>query len=110
LGCGRAIVSTPYEYALGVLKKNRCGLVAPDASPEALSRLLDQVLSRPELQRSLEIRASRLGEEIKWPRVAARYADVARQTCRRPARAFAGEKVIPGELAAAVEKKGLWRW
>lgn len=109
VGCGRAVVSTPYEYALGILGRNRCGLVAPEASPEALSRLLDRVLSRPDLQRSLEMKASRVGEEIRWPRVAARYVDVARQTRKRPARERLGGAAVPGQLAVAAEKKGIWR-
>ena len=44
IGCGRAIVATPYEYALEMLREQR-GLVAEDARPEFLARLLNQVLS-----------------------------------------------------------------
>jgi glycosyltransferase involved in cell wall biosynthesis len=110
VGCGRAIVSTPYEYALDVLKKRRLGLVAEEASPEALSRLLDRVLSQPDLKISLEKRASSFGESIKWPGIAARYADLAREVLKpqAPVTIIQG-KALGGNLMAAMKKKGSWR-
>jgi len=77
LGCGRAIVSTPYTYALEMLSQGQRGLVAADASPEALAELLDRILSEPELKNLLESGAARLGEKIKWPFVAKQYASLA---------------------------------
>ncbi|MGB4504733.1 MAG: glycosyltransferase family 4 protein [Syntrophaceticus sp.] len=110
VGCGRAIVSTPYEYALEILKGRRLGLVAPEASPEALSKLLDEVLSNQDLKMSLEKKAASFGETIKWPNVAARYVDLAREVSksRVPASAIKG-KVFEGSLASSVKEKGSWR-
>jgi len=50
-----------------------------EASPEALSKLIDQVLSQPLLKKMLERKASRFGETIKWPSVAARYVELAQK-------------------------------
>lgn len=111
VGCGRAIISTPYEYSLDVLKKKKCGLVAPETSPEALSRLLEMVLSRPDLQAKLEKCASRVGAAIKWPHVAARYADLAKAVRKDRTPAIKPEKrVLSSSLAAiAAKRKGIWR-
>jgi glycosyltransferase involved in cell wall biosynthesis len=111
VGCGRAIVSTPYEYALDLIQKKKCGLVAPEVSPEALSRVLDMVLSRPELQRKLEKYSARVGATLKWPYVAARYVDLARAVRRnRVLEVKTGKQVLNGGIAAIpAERKGIWR-
>ncbi len=84
VGCGRAVVATPYEYSLELLKKKELGLVAAEASAEGLGKLLDQLLSRPLLRKNLERRASRFGETIKWPSVAARYVELAQTVLAYP--------------------------
>jgi glycosyltransferase involved in cell wall biosynthesis len=82
LGCGRAIVSTPYTYALEMLPQGQRGLVAADATPEALAELLDRALSEPELRLLLENGAARLGERLKWPYIAGQYAKLAESVLR----------------------------
>jgi glycosyltransferase involved in cell wall biosynthesis len=77
LGCGRAIVSTPYLYALEMLSQGQRGLVADDTTAESLAKLLDRVLSEPGLKLQLEKRAALLGAKIKWPAIAKQYADLA---------------------------------
>jgi len=77
LGCGRAIVSTPYLYALEMLSEGQRGLVTLDATAESLAELLDRVLSQPDLKLQLEKRAALLGAKVKWPHIARQYADLA---------------------------------
>jgi len=77
LGCGRAIVSTPYLYALEMLSQGQRGLVAADTTTKALAELLDRVLSEPDLKLKLESRAAMLGAKIKWPYIAKQYANLA---------------------------------
>lgn len=77
LGCGRAIVSTPYLYALEMLSQDQRGLVANDTTNEALAELLDRVLSEPDLKLKLEKRAALLGAKVKWPYIAKQYANLA---------------------------------
>jgi glycosyltransferase involved in cell wall biosynthesis len=87
LGCGRAIVSTPYLYAQEMVAKEQRGLVAPNATPAALAELLNRILSEPDLKHILEKRAAKLGSKIKWPYIAQQYAALA-------------EKIVKSELAA----------
>lgn len=111
VGCGRAIVSTPYEYALDLLKKHKLGLVASEISPEAISKHMGQVLSRQTLQKSLEKKASSYGETISWPGVAARYADLAREVCRSwTLGRVVNEKFIGDSLLSKAKGQGSsWR-
>ncbi|MDD2555057.1 MAG: glycosyltransferase family 4 protein [Syntrophaceticus sp.] len=110
VGCGRAIVSTPFEYALDLLKKHKLGLVVPEASSEAISKYLDQVLSRQTLKKSLEKKASAYGETISWPGVAARYADLAIEVRRsRELGRVVNEKVMGDSLASVAKRQGIWR-
>ena len=77
LGCGRAIVSTPYLYAQEMVAEGQKGLVALDVEPKTLADLLNRILTEPDLKRLLESRAARLGKKIKWPFVAQQYAILA---------------------------------
>jgi Glycosyltransferase len=77
LGCGRAIVSTPYLYAREMVAQGQRGLVAPDATAKSLSELLNRILSDPDLKIILEQRAAKLGGKIKWPYIAGQYAMLA---------------------------------
>lgn len=75
IGCGRAIVSTPYDYALEVLSDGR-GLIATDANPEELASLIDMILSNPKLKEQLEKKADKLGKTMTWPQVGKRYVNI----------------------------------
>ncbi|MGE5543433.1 MAG: glycosyltransferase family 4 protein [Bacillota bacterium] len=76
VGCGRAVVATPYEHARELLDQGR-GLVARDTSPEALAELLDAVLGDPRLQTDLEEKAWQYGKSLTWNSVARYYSQVA---------------------------------
>jgi glycosyltransferase involved in cell wall biosynthesis len=75
IGCGRAIVSTPYDYSLEVLADGR-GLVADEANPDELAELIDSILSNPMLKTQLEKRTAKLGKTITWPQVAKKYVEI----------------------------------
>lgn len=77
IGCGRAIVSTPYEYALAMLAEERRGLIAADATASNIAVLIDRVLSNPMLKAHLERKTARIGKTISWPYVAVQYANLA---------------------------------
>ncbi|MEN6349401.1 MAG: glycosyltransferase family 4 protein [Syntrophomonas sp.] len=76
IGCGRAIVSTPYSYAREMLDRER-GLLASDTTPECLAELVERVISDPDLKYNLEREAAKLGHKIKWPYIAGQYAGLA---------------------------------
>lgn len=75
IGCGRAIVSTPYEYSLEMLKNER-GLVSSSPDPDQLSLLIEKVLSDEILKAKLEKNAAKLGETMLWPNVAKSYIEI----------------------------------
>jgi len=75
IGCGRAIVSTPYDYSLEMLADGR-GLVALGPDPDELAELIDKILSNPILKAQLEKRTAKLGKSISWPQVAKKYVEI----------------------------------
>lgn len=72
---------------------------------------MGQVLSRQTLQKSLEKKASSYGETIRWPGVAARYADLAREVCRSwTLGRVVNEKFIGDSLLSKAKGQGSsWR-
>lgn len=71
-GTGRAIVSTPYEYARELLEGGR-GLLAEKPAADALAGLLDCLLSNPGLQEELERKTAEISGSLSWDSVAALY-------------------------------------
>jgi glycosyltransferase involved in cell wall biosynthesis len=72
IGCGKAIVSTPYLYATEALAEGR-GLLAPFGDAASLASAVDQVLGNAAVRRSLEEQTIRYGQAMAWSRVAANY-------------------------------------
>jgi len=75
VGCGRAIVSTPYEYAKEVLSDGR-GLIASQPDPKELASLIDMLISNPQLRTQLENKTAKLGNTMTWPQVGKQYVDI----------------------------------
>lgn len=84
LGCGLAIVATPYEYALEMLQEGQSGLIAEGTSAPCLARALDLILSSPELKQRLEQAAWQLGRQMRWSSVAQQYILLARNLMQEP--------------------------
>ncbi len=85
LGCGRAIISTPYLYARDALADGR-GLLVPFRDPPAIAEAILRVLSDVALRAQLQRKAFAFGKLMRWPRVAAAYADLFRQVVGQGAR------------------------
>lgn len=75
LGCGRAIVSTPYSYAVETLSEGR-GLVAQEANAAELSALMETILKNPALKLDLQKKAYKLGKHWTWPNVGQQYTEM----------------------------------
>lgn len=71
-GTGRAIISTPYQYARELLEGGR-GLLAEMPTAEALSTLLDCLLGNPSLQEELERKTAEISASLSWQSVAGLY-------------------------------------
>ncbi len=78
IGCGRAVISTPYEYAREILAQGR-GLIAREATPEALAEQLDLILGDPTIQVELEQRVAEYGQSFSWESVAGIYLKIAEE-------------------------------
>jgi glycosyltransferase involved in cell wall biosynthesis len=81
LGCGRAIVSTPYVYAGEALAEGR-GLLAEFENPESIARCVNLYLENPVLRAETQERAVAYGRQMAWPVVGRRYAEVVRRAAQ----------------------------
>jgi len=78
VGCGKAIVSTPYLYAKELLAHNR-GFLAEFRDADSIARGVMRLLDDPALRRATERRAYRFGRQMTWPHVASEYARIVRE-------------------------------
>lgn len=83
LGCGKAIVSTPYLYAEEVLSAGR-GLLVDFRNPEQITGAVNRLLSDPNLREQMETRAYKYGRRATWFNVAIDYLDLLHNLWPRP--------------------------
>ena len=69
VGCGKAVVSTPYLYAQELLALGR-GFLVPFRDASAIATTLVALLDDPALRENTERRAYRYGRQMTWPNVA----------------------------------------
>jgi polysaccharide biosynthesis protein PslF len=82
LGCGRAIVSTPYVYAGEALAEGR-GLLAEFEDPESIARCVLLYLGNPAFRSETQERALEYGRAMAWPQVGQRYIEVFQRAVRK---------------------------
>lgn len=82
VGCGKAIVSTPYLYAQELLAHNR-GFLCEFRDADSIARRLNMLLDDPALRRATERRAYRFGRQMTWPHVASQYGALFDELCSR---------------------------
>jgi len=75
VGCGKAIVSTPYLYAKELLANGR-GFTVPFRDPSAIATTLVALLDDPALRESTQRRAYKYGRHMTWPCVARGYGEL----------------------------------
>jgi glycosyltransferase involved in cell wall biosynthesis len=78
LGCGKAVISTPYLYAAEVLAEGR-GLLAEFDNPASIARCVNLYLDDAVFRHNTEERALAYGQEMAWSRVGERYAALFRR-------------------------------
>jgi glycosyltransferase involved in cell wall biosynthesis len=84
LGCGKAVISTPYLYAAEALAEGR-GMLAEFQNPQSFARCVNMLLENPALRGLCESDAFAYGRQMNWRTVAARYADLIRTLLGREA-------------------------
>ena len=75
LGAGKAVISTPYLYAVEALAEGR-GLLAEFQDPSSFSRCMLMLLEHPELREHCQRSACAYGRTMSWASVGGRYADL----------------------------------
>jgi glycosyltransferase involved in cell wall biosynthesis len=82
VGCGKAIVSTPYLYAQELLAHHR-GFLCEFRDANSIAARLNLLLDDPSLRRAIERRAYRFGRQMTWPHVSAEYGALFSELCQR---------------------------
>ena len=72
VGCGKAVISTPYLYAKELLADGR-GILVPWRNPEAIARELMGLLGDEDKRLRMRARAAAHGRTMTWPTVAQSY-------------------------------------
>jgi glycosyltransferase involved in cell wall biosynthesis len=72
VGCGRAVVSTPFVYAREMLGNGR-GLLTEFRDADSTAQAINQILDNPFLRASMEQRAYTYARRMTWPAVAREY-------------------------------------
>lgn len=78
VGCGKAVVSTPYRYANELLADGR-GVLVPWRDPQAIAREIAALLADDAKRVALGKRAALHGRNMVWPAVAHRYVQTFEQ-------------------------------
>ena len=99
VGCGKAVVSTPYRYARELLDDGR-GILVPWRDSEAIGREVIGLLDDPRKRYELQQRAALFGRSMGWPIVARRYVE-----CFEQARAAHPERRNAGLAARSRAKR-----
>jgi len=97
LGCGKAILSTPYWYAEELLDEGR-GLLVPFGDAEAMAQGLKGLLADEVACHQMRKRAYQFGRNMVWPRMGERYLEVFRRAAKSGFRPAAFRRVLPAEL------------
>lgn len=83
LGCGKAIVSTPYLYAEEVLSNGR-GLLVDFRDTGQMAGAVIRILGDAVLREQMETKAYKYGRRAAWFNVAIDYLDLFHKLCPRP--------------------------
>lgn len=99
VGCGKAVISTPYRYARELLAEGR-GILVPWRDSESIGREVIALLDDPTRRIELQQRAAAFGRSMGWPIVARRYVE-----CFEQARAAHEERRRAGLAARTLAKR-----
>lgn len=74
LGNGKAVISTPYQYARELLAEGR-GVLVPMRDAPSMAAALEGLISDPEAREGFGRRAAEYGSTMTWPSVAKQYME-----------------------------------
>lgn len=77
VGCGKAVVATPFTYAQELLSGGR-GIIVPFKDSEAIAHAVNALLGDRRNLLQIEERAYKFSRPMTWPNVARRYLELFR--------------------------------
>lgn len=77
IGAGAAVISTPYWHAQELLADGR-GILFDFNNHEQLAKILIDLLDNPEKIEQLRESATKYGNNLKWPKIGAKYIKTAK--------------------------------
>ena len=75
VGCGKAIIATPYQHAREALADER-GVVLKSGESAEIAEAITKLMRNDRLRREMEIRTYMYGRSITWKEVARRYKEL----------------------------------
>jgi glycosyltransferase involved in cell wall biosynthesis len=75
MGCGRAVISTPFLHAQDIVTEER-GLLTEFREPQSFTNAIIKILSNPELKKTMERNAYVYSRPMTWPNVALSYVNL----------------------------------
>ncbi len=95
VGCGKAVVATPFTYAQEMLSDGR-GIIVPFKDPAAIATGVNDLLGNRRKLLQMEERAYRFSRSMTWPNVARRYLELFRSVApvSAPVRAASRRSVV----------------
>ncbi|MCM8818570.1 MAG: glycosyltransferase family 4 protein, partial [Candidatus Omnitrophica bacterium] len=73
IGCGKASISTPYLYAKDIFEDGKKGIIVNFRDPDGISEAVIYLLKNPEKKKQIEREAYKLGQKMRWEKVAWEY-------------------------------------
>lgn len=77
VGCGKAVVATPFTYALEMLANGR-GVIVPFRDADAIGNAVKELLTDRKKLLQMEEKAYRFSRNMTWPNVARAYFELFR--------------------------------
>lgn len=75
MGCGKAVISTPYLHARDIVTPKR-GILVNFKDPDSITDAISKILSNPQLRESMEKNAYEFTRHMTWQNVALAYKNI----------------------------------
>lgn len=85
MGSGCVVVSTPYWHAAELLTENK-GSLFDFKDENGLAKVLNELLDKPGLMKTIQHKAEEYGQDIIWPKIGHRYLELAKRLVSEPAK------------------------
>lgn len=79
LGCGRAVISTPFLHARDVIQNENQGILVNFKNPQSFTKAILKILNNSDLKTKMEKEAYSSSRMMTWPNVALSYIKVFQQ-------------------------------